>query len=191
MKEKPGLKEKIVETALDLAAAQGWERVTLRDVAVEAGISLATLHTHIEDKTDILAALGRMIDRQILDSFAQSPHEDETPRDRLFDILMERYELLNKWRPGIVSILRSFCFDPKQAVIACPHLGRSMNWMLEAAGIGTSGVSGAVKVAGLTGLYLKNLRVWKEDESADLSKLMAALDKDLERAEKLAGFLRL
>lgn len=191
MKEKPGLKEKIVETALELAAVQGWERLTLRDVAVEAGISLATLHAYIEDKTDILAALGRMIDRQILDSFAQSPHEDETPRDRLFDILMERYELLNRWRPGIVSILRSFCFDPKQAVIACPHLGRSMSWMLEAVGIGTSGVAGAVKVAGLTGLYLKNLRVWKEDESPDLAKLMAALDKDLERAEKIAGFLRL
>ncbi len=39
---------------------------------------------------------------------------------------------------------------------------------------------------GLTGIYLKVLKVWCDDESRDLSKTMAALDKALERGESVA-----
>ncbi|MEC7576790.1 MAG: TetR family transcriptional regulator, partial [Pseudomonadota bacterium] len=80
----------------------------------------------------------------------------------------------------------SFHYDPKQAVISCPHLCRSMSWMLEAAGIEVGGIKGAMKVAGLTALYIKTLRVWRSDESVDMAKVMAALDKDLGRVEGLA-----
>jgi len=127
-----------------------------------------------------------MIDRRVLDVIGE-PDESISARDQLFDILMERFEILNDYRAPLVSILESFCFDPKQAVISCPHLLRSMSWMLEAAGIETPGVRGALKVAGLTGVYLKTLRVWRDDESPDMSKTMAALDKDLGRAEHVAN----
>lgn len=187
MKRKPEIKEKLIDTALNLAAQAGWEGFSLRDLAKEAGITLAQLHECFEDKTDILAAFGRMIDRKVLVSMEVALDAETSPRDRLFDILMERYEALNDYRGGVVAILGSFCFDPKQAVIACPHLGRSMSWMLEAAGVDTGGMRGALKVVGLTALYLKVLRVWKEDESPDMAKVMAALDKDLARAERFAG----
>lgn len=181
-------KEEIVEKALDLAAAQGWDTVSLGDIAESCGLSLAELFEYIEDKTDILAALGRMIDKKVLENMsAQGP--DISPRDRLFDIMMERYEILNDYRPGLTAILNSFLPDPKQAVISLPHLCRSMTWMLEAAGIETTGLRGALKVAGLSGVYLKVLKTWKEDDSADLSKTMAALDRDLGRAERLADLL--
>ena len=66
-----------------------------------------------------------------------------------------------------------------------------MSWMLEAAGIETAGIKGAVKVIGLTGIYLKTLRVWCDDESPDMGKTMAALDKNLGQAEEWAGRLAL
>ena len=66
-----------------------------------------------------------------------------------------------------------------------------MCWMLESAGISTYGIKGACRVAGLTGLYVKTLRVWLADDSADLSRVMAALDKDLGRVESWAGSLGL
>lgn len=172
--------------ALHLAAQQGWEQVSLYDIAQEAGLSLAELFTQIEDKFDILAALGRMIDRKMLEGMAEISPETST-RDALFDILMDRFEILNENRDGITAILQSFRFDPKQAVISLPHLCRSISWILEAAQISTHGMRGALKVSGMTGLYLKVLRVWMKDDSSDLSKTMAALDKELERAEQLAN----
>ncbi len=178
---------KIVGIALTLAAKNGWTQTSLADIAKAAKISLAALHEMFEDKADILGALGRIIDARTLENVDQSS-PDLSPRDRLFDIMMERFDVLNDYRAGVTAILDSFLLDPKQAVIGLPHLCRSMTWMLEAAGIATSGIPGAFRVMGLTVVYLDVLRVWKEDISPDMGKTMAALDKDLGRAEKLASF---
>ena len=182
-------KAAILEAALALAETQGWAHTLLPDIAREAGLSMEELYEHIEDKSDILVLLGRMIDKKTLAACSVEPDPALSPRDRLFEILMERFDVLNDHRAALVSILDTFKCDPKQLVISSPHLGRSMSWILEAAGIETQGIRGAAKVAGLTALYLKTLHVWRDDESADLSKTMAALDKDLERAERFANTL--
>ena len=83
--------------------------------------------------------------------------------------------------------MHAFKFDPKEAVLSCPHLCRSMSWMLEASGVDTNGIRGAAKIIGLTGVYLKVLKTWRDDESPDLGKTMAALDKHLGQAERLAN----
>lgn len=178
------IKAKILETALHLAQTQGWAYTTLLDIAQEAELSTAELYDQIEDKSDILVLFGRMVDRKMLENCENDP--SVSVRDQLFDILMQRFEILNEYRPALLSILESFAQDPKQMVISCPHLARSMSWVLETAGVQTNGLRGAIKLAGLTALYLKTLKVWRDDESVDLSKTMAALDKDLSRAENLA-----
>ena len=66
------------------------------------------------------------------------------------------------------------------------RLGRSMAWMLEAAGISSSGCTGSVKVNGLALLYLDAIRAWMNDDSPDMARTMAAVDKGLRRAEQIA-----
>lgn len=180
------LKERAVSAALDLSARMGWDMVTMADIADKAHVTLAELSDVFDGKDDVLVAYGRALDKKVLAAFVESdPTMSE--RDRLFDILMERFDLLNEDRDAVVSILKSFLPDPKQAVISLPHLGRSMAWMLEAAGISTSGIKGAIKVAGLTIVYLNVLRHWMKDGTGDLSETMAALDKSLSRAEQCAN----
>ncbi len=189
-RQQKDTKVKIIEAALKLAAEKGWAHVTLADIAKANKLSLAALHEHFEDKTDILAGFSRMVDGRVLAGIAETDPET-SPRDRLFDILMERFDVLNEYRPGLVSVLNSFKSDPKQLVIGLPHVCKSMNWMLEAAGMDTLGLRGAARLAGLSGIYIKNLRVWAGDESPDMGKTMAALDKDLSRAESLANSIGL
>ncbi len=181
-------KEKAIDAVLALAAEKGWENTGLADIAGKAKIPLAELRDHFEDRIDILAAYGRSIDRKVLENTG-TPDPDLSPRGRLFDILMERFDALNERREGVRAILKSFCHDPRQAVISLPHLGRSMCWMLEAAGIDTGGIRGALRIAGLTGVYLKTLKSWMDDDSPDMGKTMAALDKNLGHAERLAESL--
>lgn len=188
--ETPDIRLKVIETALMLAAERGWEQVTLRDVAARSGVALEILREHFEDRSDVIAALGRMIDRKVLAGVSADAEDDSSIRERLFDLLMDRFEALNDYREGVKAVLRSFRFDPKQAVICMPHVARSMSWMLEAAGADTAGLGGAAKVAGLTGIYIKVLKVWAEDESPDLPKTMAALDKALDRAEAAMNTLK-
>jgi len=185
-KKKVISKEYLVQVALDQATQLGWAYVTLHDIADAAGITLAELHTYFEDRSDILVALGRHIDHRVLEAFEKIEGE-ASPRDRLFDVIMERFDVLNDYRDGVIAILHSFRFDPKEAVISCPHLCRSMSWMLEASGIETNGFRGAAKIIGLTGVYLKVLKTWRDDESPDMGKTMAVLDNHLGQAESLAN----
>jgi len=185
-KKKTHTKDDLVKVALEQATQLGWAYVTLHDIADAAGITLAELHEHFDDRGDILVALGRHIDHRVLEAFEKIEGE-ASPRDRLFDVMMERFDVLNDYRDGVIAILHSFRFDPKEAVISCPHLCRSMSWMLEASGIETNGFRGAAKIVGLTGVYLKVLKTWKDDESPDMGKTMAMLDKHLGQAESLAN----
>ena len=183
------LKERAVSAALELSAQMGWDMVTMADIADKSGASLAALSEVFDGKEDILIAYGRKVDRQVLERFG-APDPSMSERDRLFDILMERFDVVNKDRDAVISILKSFAPDPKQAIISLPHLSRSMTWMMEAAGIPTTGLKGAFSVLGISIVYLNVLRVWMKDETTDLSETMAALDKSLIRAEQVANSLR-
>jgi len=182
-------KETIVIHTMELAREIGWKFLTLRDIAERSEVSLADLRDVFEDKEAILSALGRMIDRKVLENISL-PDINVSHRDQLFDVMMERFDALNEYRAGVVSVFHAVKFDPKQAVIAAPHLCRSMNWMLEAAGVDTSGVKGAARVAGLMAVYLKCIRIWVQDDSSDMGKTMAELDKNLCMVEKYAGILK-
>ncbi len=182
-------KVKVILNALELAEDQGWEYTTLRDIAEKSGLTMPELFEVVEDKGDILILFGRMIDQQVLEGVDLNADDSLSARENLFDIMMDRYESLNVYRAGVTALLDSMVIDPKQVIISFPHICKSMNWMLEASGIETSGIKGAIKVAGLSGVYIKVLRVWKDDESKDLAKTMAALDKALDRSESVADML--
>lgn len=189
-KKTADIREKAIKSALALAARDGWGQVTLQAVARHAKISLAQLHEHFEDRGDILIAYERMIDSRVLESVGEID-ENANPRESLFDIVMERFDALNENRDALIAILDHVKCDPKQMAIGVPHLARSMSWMLEAAHIDTTGLRGAAHIIGLTGVYLLTLKTWREDESPDMSKTMAALDRNLGRAEQWGGTLGL
>lgn len=179
------LKDRVIAAALALAAEEGWNDVSFEQIIAAAAVDIAEAREYFDDKTDILVAYGRQVDRFVLDNVAFG--EDMSAREKLFDLLMERFDVLNENREAVTSILESFSGDPKQAIVSLPHLARSMTRTMEAAGIESQGASGAIKVTGLIGVYLYVVRTWKDDESSDMAKTMAALDKALDNAEAAAN----
>ncbi len=187
-KKTVDIREKAIKSALTLAARDGWDQVTLEAVADHAKISLAQLRKEFDNRSDILIAYEDMVDQRVLDSVGEID-EDANPRESLFEILMERFDVLNEDREAMIAILDHVKCNPKQAATGMPHLARSLSWMLEAAHIDTTGFRGIAHVIGLTGVYLATLKAWREDESPDMSKTMAALDRNLGRAEQLGATL--
>lgn len=191
-KNSPDIKKSAVRAALSLAAKQGWGGVGMAAVAEAAQVSLEDLYDHFDNRDDILRQYGRMLDRQVIAAFEGEIDEAASPKDRLFDILMERFDLLNDDREAVLAIMDYYRYDPKKAAFALPHLARSMGWMLDLAGLSEDGWRGALKVLGLSAVYLDTaFRVWSRDDSPDLAKTMAALDRALGRVESAAGTLRL
>ncbi len=181
------VKDAVVDSALILAAAEGWNDVDFAQICLAAQIDEAEALEYFDDKTDILVAYGRRIDAKLKALAPEIISDDMSEREKLFDIIMERFDLINEDREAILSILSSIKSDPKEAVLTFPHLAKSMTRILEMAGLETDGVRGAAQVTGLTGVYLYTVKTWKEDDSADMAKTMATLDKALDYAESTAN----
>lgn len=182
------VKDSAIDAALALASSQSWDNITFEDIIAKAELDINEVREYFDDKADIMAAYGRKIDRAMMESIPVST-ADMSHREQIFDIVMERFDIINEERAAILSILNSFKGDPKQAVLSLPHLGRSMTRILECANIPTTGIAGCIRVTGLTGIYLYVLKTWVEDDSPDMAKTMAALDRALDKAEMIYNSL--
>ncbi len=179
------LATRAIAAAMRLAAEQGWGKVSLNAVAAACGVSLAELYRRYPSRTAILAALARQADAAVLEGTSAADAK-ESPRDRLFDVMMRRYDALKPYREGIAAVVAAAPADPLALVCLCGQARRSMAWMLEAAGIPSGGPLGILKAKALGLIHLSVLRVWLNDDSEDLAKTMAALDKALRRVEPIA-----
>src|SRR5207248_2974665 len=112
---------------------------------------------------------------------------DERPRDRVFDLLMRRYDALKPYREALEVLGRELPTDPPAALCLGTGLLCSIGWMLEAAGISTDGLRGIVAVKLTTAAYLATARTWVRDDSPDLAPTMAALDRRLRGIERWYG----
>jgi ubiquinone biosynthesis protein COQ9 len=177
-------KGRILAAALEQAAARSWAEITLLDIAEAADLPLAELRGLFASKTDIIAALLRAVDDAVLERTPKRTEGQET-RDRLFDVVMTRFDVLAPHKAALKSIYHSGSAD---FALAGPFLS-SQHWMLEAAGIATDGSAGALRVAGLGLTYASVFRVWLEDEDPGLARTMAALDRRLRRGERALGTL--
>ncbi len=188
MVKKADIPRHLVSSALSLAETYGWRRVTLGQIAEEAGIPLVDLYRLYPSKSSILNGFVDQIDEAVLAS--KFDHgADDSARDRLFDVLMRHFELLGPEKRGLQAVARDSMGDPCALLCHGARLLRSMNWMLEAAGIGSAGLNGRVRTKGLAVIYASVLPVWLRDDSADMAKTMATLDRRLTRAESLAAMV--
>ena len=91
---------KIVDALMELAAERRFEDISIRDICKTAGVSLADFRDAFPSKGAVLAGFSRRIDRAVL---AQDGEElaDESPRERLFDVLMRRLEAMAPYREGV------------------------------------------------------------------------------------------
>ena len=175
----------LVGAAFALAAEGGWRAVSVTAAARRADLPLDRARGRFSGAAAVLMRFGRIADQAAL---APTPAEGP-PRDRLFDMLMRRIDVVQAHRAGVLALLRALPFDPCLAALLAAANIRSMRWMLEAAGISARGPLGRLRTKGLLALWLAVLRVWRSDGSEDLSATMAALDRALTRAERLEGWL--
>lgn len=178
----------IIDAALALARTQAWRSVSLSDIADQAGVSLAQVYATFPSKSAIIGGFMKRIDRQVLDGGAVDA--TDPTRDRLFEVLMRRFDALAPHKEAVAAILGGMCAEPVAALVQVPRVLGSMAWMLEAAHLPAEGLLGLVRMEGLALIYANALRVWLTDDTPDMAKTMAALDQGLRRAERLVELCR-
>ena len=181
-------RDRIIEAFMALLAEQPFENIGFRDIAARSGLSLVQCRNEFNATIAILAAHIKDIDRKVL-AGGDADMAEEPPRERLFDVLMRRLETLAPYRTAIRSLLRSAARNPGLAFALNGFALRSQQWMLTAADIDAAGPRGLIRAQGLALLYARVLRVWLNDQDPGLARTLAALDRELARGQRWAGFL--
>ena len=182
MAAKRDPEDKIIDAALKLAASRGWSGLSLADIAKSARVGLPVLSGLFASKNEILAAFSRRIDAAVLKAASAEDLSGEEARDRLFDVLMMRFDALAPHKPALKNIARDLRRDPVAAAGLVRPMLQSLGWMLEAAGIDSSGLGGGLRVRGIALVWGAAFRVWLEDGD-DQAKTMAELDRRLRGGE--------
>ena len=175
--------DRIIDATFALISTEGWRRLSLSAIAAAAELPILQVYRVFHSKQAILCGLHRRIDQIVLaDPPAAEP--DERPRDRLFDLLMRRFDTLRPYKPALEVLQRELPGDPVTILCSATCLLHSMRWILEAADISTGGIRGALAVKLTAAAYLSTVPVWQRDDSLDFARTMAALDRRLRRIER-------
>ena len=175
-----------LDAFLRLLEERGYDDVRLGDVAAAASIGRADFYRLFPDKLALVQGFLAKVDGEVLAGTPVSPDPEETVRDRLFDLLMRRFDALRPYKAALGAIRRAARRDPLMAMVLGPALMRSMAAMLEAAGVSAGGLPGLVRQNALAAIYAAVSQVFDKDDTGDLSKTMAALDGRLKTAERWA-----
>jgi AcrR family transcriptional regulator len=180
-------RDKAVDALMTLLAEHSFAEIGLAEVAGRAGIKLSQLRAEFGSTLAIVAAHIKDIDRIVLAGDADMA--EESPRDRLFDVLMRRLDALAPYKHATRSLLRSARRNAGLAFALNALATRSQRWMLEAAGIGAHGPKGALRAQGAALMFARVLAIWVNDDEEGLDRTMAALDRGLASAERWSGFV--
>ena len=90
--------DRALDAFLRLIADKGFAQVSLREVAEAAGLGVAELYRLYPDKVALASAFMARIDAEVLAGTSKQSDPEETARDRLFDVLMRRYDVLRPHR---------------------------------------------------------------------------------------------
>jgi len=181
-------RDRVVAAFMALLAEKSFERIDLAEIAGRAGLSLGAMRAEFPSTLAIYAAHVKALDRAVLDG-GDGDMAEEPPRERLFDVLMRRIELLAPHKEAVRSLLRSARRNPGLALALNGLAVRSQQWMLTAADIHASGPRGMLRAQGLALLWARVLRTYVNDEDEGHARTMAELDRALGRGARLIGFL--
>jgi AcrR family transcriptional regulator len=180
-------REAIIGAFMDLLSEKSFEQIGLADVAAQADVSLADLRSEFNSTLAILGGHVKMIDRAVLTG-GDGDMEEESARDRLFDVLMRRLEAVTPDREALRSLMKSASRNPGLALALNAMSVRSQQWMLTAAGIPCSGPKGMIRAQGLSILFARVVRTFVDDDE-DNTRTMAELDRALSSGERYVRFL--
>lgn len=181
-------RDRIIAAFMTILAARPIEDIGYAEIAARAEVSLSELRGEFGSKLAILAAFIKDVDRKVLDGI-DVDMASEPARERLFDVLMRRIEILAAHKDAIRLLMRSAQADPCLAVALNGMAVQTQRWMLTAADIDASGRRGMVRAQGTALLFARVLQTFVRDDDPGHARTMAALDRQLSRGERMAGVL--
>jgi hypothetical protein len=174
----------LARAALATASASTWRTLTLLDLARAAGRPVSDFYG--ASMGEAVDCVEEAFDRAISDNL-EALDASQTVRDRLFDLVMKRFEAMEPHRAAILAMEAGVDRDPILLTAQHQRHVRCARWVLALAGLEADGMTGNARAQGLGVIIGQARSAWRGDDAGDFTKTMASLDKNLRRAEEMFG----
>jgi hypothetical protein len=178
------IRRDLARAALSLAGSMPWREVTLIRLADAAARPVSDFYgATLGEAVD---CVEEAFDRAIADATDELDPK-QTVRDRLFELIMRRFEAMEPHREAVLAMEHGLDRDPTLMAAAHQRHVRCARWVLAIAGMEADGMTGQARAQGLGVIIGQARAAWRGDSAGDFAKTMASLDKNLRRAEEMFG----
>jgi len=178
------IRRDLARAALTLAVAIPWREVTLLKLADEAARPISDFYgASLGEAVD---CVEEAFDRAIAEN-VEALDPGQSVRDRLFELIMRRFEAMEPHRAAVLAMEHNQDRDPTLMAAAHQRQVRCARWVLALAGLEADGMTGQARAQGLGVIIGQARAAWRGDSAGDYAKTMASLDKNLRRAEEMFG----
>ena len=178
--------KKIAICTLNILKIKAWEKITLEEIKKKS--KLKTFDKLIKNKQDVLKIINNYFDYSL--SLESKNIEQSNKKDMIFEILMMRFDILQKHRKGVISIFNSFKKKPSALVFFLPNILNSIESMIGYSKISSKVIIDKLIINGVFIVYLSSFLIWMKDETSSLEKTMTALDNYLTRASGILKIIK-
>ena len=176
-------KEKLITLGFKLIEKKGWKYFSLKSLAKANKSDLETIKIFFRNKSQFLESFSEMIDNKVLADIDKEEFNKNSIKDNLFELIMLRFENLNNYKTGLKILLSDLKKSPVELKKIVKKVLDSMDLFLEIANVKNNYLMDFIKVNIIFIIYSYVFKVWLGDQSPEMSKTMAELDKWLSEAE--------
>jgi ubiquinone biosynthesis protein COQ9 len=179
MTKKNDPAQSILDAALELAQTRHWGSLGLNDVADAAHVSLGDIRAHFPDKESLADAWFDRADRAMLETASEPAFLALGVKDRVHRLIMSWLDVLAPHQRVTAQMIvaRLGPGNLRVQIPAMLRVGRTVQWLREAAQSNTPFLLRGGEEAALTGIYVSTFCYWMRDQSADQMDTRRFLDR--------------
>ena len=193
MKNSSETEKNYIKKGFDLINDIGWDKFSIEKLSTKENIPVRDLKVFFKCKYSIVDKFSRMIDKNIESKLRLEDFKDSSKKDILFELIMMRFDEMEEFKGSLSKILDVSKQKPLLASIITKNVMNTMDFFLELSNSYNNYAFDILKKNFLFFIYSITFKTWLSDDTEDLSKTMAELDKLLSTAEnfqqKVSSFL--
>jgi AcrR family transcriptional regulator len=171
----------ILDAALQLADACGWERLHLFDVAAHLNVGLDAIAAHYREKDQLVEAWFDRADRAMLARSSAADLAALEPAKRLEELLVAWLDSLAAHR-AVTGQMLLYKLEPAHLhlqVLGLLRISRTVQWWREGARRESRHLQRIAEESLLTGVYLRSFIHWLRHPEEDPAEFRAFLRRQL------------
>ena len=187
MKKNSNKKISYIKLAFKLIEEMGWNNFSLEKLAKKESIKIEDLNFFFKDETELIENFSEMIDEQVIKEVDLNEFNQNSVKDNIFELIMVRFEKLDPYKKSLDILLKELKYKPKILNKLTKKIFNSLDLFLEISNAKSNYVFDFLKLNIMFIIYGYTFKIWLEDDSEDMSKTMAEVDKWLSEAEGYAN----